>query len=114
MGKLLRSAKARAVETDYVTKLLAELEKDRARQRGMGEAPVLNIDGVQSSLVESLTERELQVLRLLRTDLSAPEIADQLFVAVSTVRSHTKSIYGKLDVHGRAAAVARAEELGLV
>ncbi|UCC76198.1 MAG: response regulator transcription factor, partial [Anaerolineales bacterium] len=67
-----------------------------------------------SSLVEPLTERELQVLRLLTTRLSSTEIAEQLFLSPNTVRSHMKSIYGKLDVHSRADAVQRAEELGLL
>ena len=65
-------------------------------------------------MVDSLSERELQVLRLLTTDLSAPEIADALIVAVSTVRSHIKHIYGKLDAHSRYEAVERARALGLL
>jgi LuxR family maltose regulon positive regulatory protein len=66
------------------------------------------------TLVEPLSERELQVLRLLATDLSAPEIAEELIVAVSTVRSHIKHIYGKLDAHSRYEAVERARTLGLL
>jgi LuxR family maltose regulon positive regulatory protein len=64
--------------------------------------------------VEPLTGRELDVLRLLATPLSTAEIAERLFVAVSTVRSHTKSIYGKLNVHQRADAAERARELKLI
>ncbi len=65
-------------------------------------------------LIEPLSERELQVLRLLATDLSTGEIAGQLFVAVSTLRTHSKRIYGKLQAHSRMAAVLRARELGLL
>jgi LuxR family transcriptional regulator, maltose regulon positive regulatory protein len=65
-------------------------------------------------IVRPLTPRELEVLRLLATPLSADEIAEQLFVAVSTVRSHTKSIYAKLHVHRRLDAVHRARELKLI
>jgi len=65
-------------------------------------------------LVEPLSERELQVLRLLATSLTTPEIADQLFVAASTARTHVKNIYGKLNVHRRREAVFRARELGLL
>ena len=65
-------------------------------------------------LVEPLSEREMEVLRLLSAGLSNPEIAEQLYIAVSTVRSHCKSIYGKLDVHKRWDAVHRAQELGLL
>jgi LuxR family maltose regulon positive regulatory protein len=61
---------------------------------------------------EPLSEREREVLRLLETDLSGPEIARQLFVSLNTIRTHTKSIYLKLGVNNRRAAVLRAEELG--
>jgi LuxR family maltose regulon positive regulatory protein len=65
-------------------------------------------------MVEPLSERELQVLRLLTTQLSSTEIAQELFISANTVRSHVKSIYGKLNVHSRVDAVERAEELGLL
>ena len=65
-------------------------------------------------LVEPLSERELEVLRLLRSELSGPEIARELVVALSTVRTHTKTIYSKLDVNSRRSAVKRAEELDLI
>jgi LuxR family maltose regulon positive regulatory protein len=64
--------------------------------------------------VEPLSERELEVLRLLGTSLSQPEIADRLYVSVNTIRSHVKHIYAKLGVHGRTAAVERAEQWGLL
>jgi LuxR family maltose regulon positive regulatory protein len=65
-------------------------------------------------MVEPLTERERQVLVLLRTPLSLPEIAERLYISANTVRSHAKHIYAKLDVHSRAEAVERAQELGLL
>lgn len=68
----------------------------------------------QAGLVDPLTERELEILRYLGTELSTPEIADARYVAVSTVRSHVKSVYSKLGVHNRGEAVARAAELGLL
>jgi LuxR family maltose regulon positive regulatory protein len=68
----------------------------------------------QSGLIEPLSQRELEILRLLRTELSVPEIAHELVVAASTVRSHTKSIYNKLGVNNRRAAVNRAGELNLI
>jgi LuxR family maltose regulon positive regulatory protein len=68
----------------------------------------------QSGLIEPLSQRELEILRLLRTELSVPEIARELVVAVSTVRSHTKSIYSKLGVNNRRMAVSRAAELNLI
>ena len=65
-------------------------------------------------LVEPLSERELDVLRYLNSALTSAEIADELYVAVSTVRSHIKSIYQKLGVHRRIEAVECARELGLL
>ena len=107
MGKLLRQAIARGIAVDYAGKLLAALEIEmKDERRATASAP--------SSLVETLSERELEVLRLLTTHLSSTEIAEELFIAASTVRSHIKSIYGKLDVHTRREAVARAQDLGLL
>jgi LuxR family maltose regulon positive regulatory protein len=63
--------------------------------------------------VEPLSERELDVLRLLRSDLDGPDIARQLTVSLNTMRTHTKNIYAKLGVNNRRAAVSRAVELGL-
>ena len=61
-----------------------------------------------------LTPRELDVLRLLRTDLNGPEIARELMVSLSTLRTHTQNIFAKLGVNNRRAAVRRAEELDLL
>ena len=66
------------------------------------------------ALVESPSEAELAVLRLLASDLSSREIGEKLFLSANTVRSHTRSIYRKLGVHSRADAVARADALGLL
>jgi LuxR family maltose regulon positive regulatory protein len=65
-------------------------------------------------LADPLSEAELRVLRYLPTNLRAPEIAGELFVSVTTVRTHTRHIYTKLGVHQRAEAVDRARELGLL
>lgn len=64
-------------------------------------------------LIEPLSDREADVLRLLRSDLSGPEIADELTVSLNTLRTHTKNIFEKLGVNSRRAAVHRAEELQL-
>jgi LuxR family transcriptional regulator, maltose regulon positive regulatory protein len=66
------------------------------------------------NLVEPLSQRELEVLRLFKTELSGPEIARELTIALSTVRTHTESIYSKLNVKTRRAAVKRAIELNLI
>ena len=66
------------------------------------------------NLVEPLSPREMEVLRLLRTDLNGPEIALECMVSLSTVRTHTQNIYAKLGVNNRRAAVRRAKELDLL
>jgi LuxR family maltose regulon positive regulatory protein len=68
---------------------------------------------MQQGLVDELSGRELDVLRLLRSDLTGPQIAAELVVSLNTVRTHTKNIFIKLGVNSRRAAVRRAEELGL-
>jgi LuxR family maltose regulon positive regulatory protein len=71
-------------------------------------------DSRSATLIDPLSDREMQVLRLMAADLSAPEIAEELVIAVSTVRSHIKHIYGKLDAHSRYEAVERARALELL
>jgi LuxR family maltose regulon positive regulatory protein len=61
-----------------------------------------------------MTGRELEVLRLLDSDLSNREIASRLFVSLDTVKSHTRHLYAKLGVHDRHQAVARARDLKLL
>ena len=63
---------------------------------------------------ETLSDRELDVLRLLATDLTGPEISRQLYVSLNTLRTHTKHIFTKLGVNTRRAAVSRATERGLL
>jgi LuxR family maltose regulon positive regulatory protein len=65
-------------------------------------------------LADPLSERELEVLHKLDSDLTGPELARQLFVSLNTLRTHTKRIFTKLDVNNRSAAVRRARELGLL
>jgi ATP/maltotriose-dependent transcriptional regulator MalT len=65
-------------------------------------------------LVEPLTDRELEVLRLLAAGASNEEIAGQLVIAVSTVKRHVSNIFGKVSVSNRTQAVARAREIGLL
>ena len=66
------------------------------------------------TLHEPLSESELRVLRFLPSNLSAPEIAAELYVSTSTVKTHMRHIYEKLDAHRRTEAVDRARELGLL
>ncbi len=110
MAMLLREAVARGIMPNYTDKLLTAFDADQGLDV---EAPP-SAAPASSSLIEPLSQRELDVLRLFRTDLSGPEIARELVIGLSTVRTHTKSIYSKLNVNSRRAAVKRAVELGLM
>jgi LuxR family maltose regulon positive regulatory protein len=103
MARLLCRALAEGIASGYASRLLA----------AFGESPQATSPAVQG-LVEPLTERELVVLRLVACGLSNREIARDLVVAVSTVKSHINHIYGKLGVKSRTQAVARARTLELL
>jgi LuxR family maltose regulon positive regulatory protein len=96
----------------YADKLLDAF----ARSSAVPQSSILPIENQKSKIEHRrpLTERELDVLRLFKTELSGPEIARELVIGLSTVRTHTKSIYNKLNVNSRRAAVKRAEELDLI
>jgi LuxR family maltose regulon positive regulatory protein len=115
MGELLRQAAARGIAVGYVGKLLAAWEEETKDERRMTKPlPPSLVLGLSPSLVEPLSERELEVLRLIAAGLSNREIAERLVVAVSTVKTHINNIYRKLDVSKRTQAVARASELNLL
>jgi LuxR family maltose regulon positive regulatory protein len=103
LARLLHRALMRGIAPGYVSELLAA--SGESTQPG---APVAQ------ALVEGLTERETEVLRLIAAGLSNREIAQELVVAMSTVKSHINHIYGKLDVKNRTQAIARARTLGLL
>lgn len=69
---------------------------------------------MHSSRVEPLSERELEVLRLLAEGLSSAEIAAQLYLSPNTLKAHTQNIYSKLDVHSRVQAINKARESGFI
>jgi LuxR family maltose regulon positive regulatory protein len=109
MAALLREAAARGIMPDYAAGLLLAFDEDQGIEEEMAPSATPS-----SSLIEPLSQRELDILRLFKTELSGPEIAQELVIALSTVRTHTKSIYSKLNVNSRRAAVKRAIELGVI
>jgi LuxR family maltose regulon positive regulatory protein len=102
MAALLQEVAQHGTVPNYASRLRAVFEKAE------GRAPVTQL------MSEPLSDREFEVLRLLGTDMSGPEIARTLVVSLSTLRTHTQNIYGKLGVNNRRAAVRRAEELHLL
>jgi len=105
MMGLLRDAKHQGVAGDHARRLLSLGASPEAPDSGQRPAPLS---------ADPLTERELQVLRLLDSELSGPQIARELFVSHNTLRTHTKHIFTKLEVTNRRAAVRRARERGLM
>mgnify|MGYP002348532040 FL=1 len=98
---LLREALQRGVQQEHVAKLLAAFSP---------QAQPTVVPG----LAEALSEREIEVLRLMAQGLKNQQIAEQLVVSLNTVRYHSKNIFGKLGVENRTAAVRCARELGLL
>jgi LuxR family maltose regulon positive regulatory protein len=108
MMELLREAVARGIMPDYTGKLLAAFESEKMKSADNPDA------SFAQPLIEPLSQRELEVLKLLRSDLSGPEIALQLSVSINTFRTHTKNIFIKLGVNDRRAAIRRAEEINII
>jgi LuxR family maltose regulon positive regulatory protein len=108
MMELLREASAREIMPDYTDKLLAAFEAEKRNSEGK---PALS---PAQPLIEPLSQRELEVLRLIDQGLSNREIGERLFLALSTVKGHNRNIFDKLQVQSRTEAVARARELGLL
>ena len=103
MQELLRLASSRGIATHYIGKLLTAFGSGRLVKQQ-----------IASPLIEPLSERELEVLHLLATELSGPEIARELMISLNTMRTHTKNIYSKLNVNSRRAALSKASELNLL
>jgi LuxR family maltose regulon positive regulatory protein len=121
LRELLGLARDRGVRPAYAERLLAAFEErpsPRSPLPDQGAPPRGKGDDVErcpppAPFVEPLSEREREVLRLLVAGRSGPEIARDLIVAPSTIKTHLKRIYGKLDAHSRDQAIARARELKL-
>jgi LuxR family maltose regulon positive regulatory protein len=107
MANLLSVATAHGRMTDSIGKLLAAFEAEKQTSEATSyRRPA-------QPLIEPLSQRELEVLRLITQGLSNHEIGERLFLALDTVKGHNRKIFGKLQVQRRTEAVARARELGL-
>jgi LuxR family maltose regulon positive regulatory protein len=78
------------------------------------QADSLQTQATKSELVESLSERELEVLRLIAEGLTNQEIANGLYLSLNMVKVHTRNMYGKLGVNNRTQAVAKVRALGIL
>lgn len=111
MKRLLAEALRHGKMATYAGRLLAAFEDKMASSAiHSNSVPALS----SQTLIDPLSERELEVLQLVAEGLSNREIAERLFLALDTVKGHNRRIYGKLQVQRRTEAVARARELGLI
>ncbi|HEY7350040.1 MAG TPA: LuxR C-terminal-related transcriptional regulator [Ktedonobacterales bacterium] len=108
MAQLLSKAAALGRMPDYIGKLLAVCKVEA--QKSANPSP----RSPAQPLIEPLSRRELEVLRLIAQGLSNDEISERLFLALDTVKGHNRKIFGKLQVQRRTEAVARARELDLL
>jgi LuxR family maltose regulon positive regulatory protein len=111
MENLLRGCIAQGIAVPYAGKLLDTFQAEGRVRAGL---PAAGRGMRDIQYLDPLSERELEVLRLLTTSLTQREIAEQLFISINTLRSHVKRIYSKLNVHSRMAAVRRAQNLDLL
>lgn len=110
MAQLLYGAARRGLSSRYVGQLLASFKMDHRDQTiHVGEG-----DRVFDRVVEPLSNREIEVLKLIAEGLTNQEIAQKLYLSTSTVKAHTYNLYSKLDVHSRTQAVAKARMLGVL
>ena len=115
MAALLREALARGIAPAYVEQLLAAFRPPDTEIQGDGAAGCVPSHRLTASmLTEPVTARELAVLRLLAAGASNAEMARDLVVEQSTIKTHLINLYGKLGVHSRTQAVARARALHLL
>ena len=124
MATMLGAAQARGIAPDYVAQLLAAFSvSDKQTSRHAGQeserASVSLLSQppgrpTSQSLVEPLSARELEVLRLIASGKSNAEVARTLVIALSTVKTHTNSIFSKLQVTSRTQAIALARQMQLI
>lgn len=116
MLTMLHTAAARASAPEYLTRLLAAFPATLKAEHGTPKVAAAKLPsaGYVPHLVEPLSQRELEVLRLIADGKSNAEVAQTLVIAISTVKTHTNSIFGKLQVTSRTQALARAHNLQLI
>jgi LuxR family transcriptional regulator, maltose regulon positive regulatory protein len=116
MAALLRQVAGSESPVALYAATLLQAFRERREASDLGPADAVPASGLKpqaSTLVESLSEREREVLRLIADGHSNQAIAERLVVAVSTVKRHINNLYGKLDVQSRTQALVRARELHL-
>jgi LuxR family transcriptional regulator, maltose regulon positive regulatory protein len=116
MAQLLSKAAASGIVPEYTGKLLTVFKAEEQKSEGKANLPPALPEGHRDGESPGglLSQRELEVLRLIAQGLSNREISQRLFLALNTVKGHNRKIYGKLQVQSRTEAIARARELDLL
>ena len=104
---LLRKVLSKGIQTEFTTKLILAIEAELPKQKQREPASY-------DDLTELPSNREIEVLRYLSSDLTIPEISSHLHISISTLRTHIRNIYEKLGVHSRFEAISKARELELI
>jgi len=109
MAKLLYDALSCGIQSNYTSRLLTAFPQEEVDKPSQ-----LKLRENDEELIETLSEREIEVLQLIAEGLSNANIASRLFLSLGTVKTHARNIYAKLGVHNRTEAVARARVLGIL
>jgi LuxR family maltose regulon positive regulatory protein len=109
MARLLGEARLHGIAPDTIRRLLREFPGNAAEQNDLSKS-----QASEAEMIELLSERELEVLCLMAQGLKYRQIAEELIVSLNTIRSHTKNIYGKLEVNNRTQAIQKANDLNLL
>ena len=112
LDRLLQKAAETKIHPQYARQLLSTFQSMRRKRQTAGDST--KVEAKHPSLVDALSERELEVLQLLASGLPTSEVAKKLFLSPFTLKAHTQNIYNKLDVHSRIEAINKAREMDLL
>jgi LuxR family maltose regulon positive regulatory protein len=116
LAKMLEADQLGSVQPAYIEDILAAFSsgKQPGVQPGKGVVTQTLAADPEDQIIDPLTERELDVLRLMAEGLKYEQIGDRLYISLNTVRYHVKAIYGKLNVNNRTKAIEKAHQLGIL
>jgi LuxR family maltose regulon positive regulatory protein len=111
MARLVYEAADRGLAPGFTGRLLAAFDLEKEGEEAVSD---VRADTGLEEMIEPLSKREIEVLQLIAAGLSNRQVAQKLYLSMSTVKAHTYNIYSKLGVHSRTQAVAKARALGIL